>query len=242
MCFYILYYITSTDTPEQPQNITAVETQSRYLILTWVEPHDNNAPIQGYFVLYNQPNFAGGEMVTQNVSKERVNVTDLFPGVTYNFTVIAYNGIGNSTESELTPLRTLDEGIHITVHAQCWYGVHSDHLIFIAPVNSPQNVTAMSLSSTSINVTWEEVPPIDRNGMITMYEVLYEPLETFGQISSGSGNTTDLFILLDELHPGDNYSISVRAYTSVGNGPYSDVVVEATQEDCKPILYAHVEQ
>ena len=116
------------------------------------------------------------------------------------------------------------------------------NFIFAAPINSPQNVTAMSLSSTSINVTWEEVPPIDRNGMITMYEVLYEPVETFGQLSSDTGYTTDLFILLDELHPFVNYSISVRAYTSVGSGPYSDVVVEATQEACKPILYAHVEQ
>ena len=112
------------------------------------------------------------------------------------------------------------------------------NFIFAVPINSPQNVTAMSLSSTSINVTWEEVPPIDRNGMITMYEVLYEPLETFGQLSSGTGNTTDLFILLDELHPFVNYSISVRAYTSVGSGPYSDVVVETTQEDRKQILYA----
>ena len=107
---------------------------------------------------------------------------------------------------------------------------------FAAPINSPQNVTAMSLSSTSINATWEEVPPIDRNGMITMYEVLYEPLETFGQLSGGIGNTTDLFILLDQLYPFVNYSISVRAYTTVGNGPYSTVVVEATQEDCKSIF------
>ena len=62
--------------------------------------------------MYNQPNFAGGGMMVLNVSKETVNVTDLLPGVTYNFTVIAYNDIGNSTESETTPLRTLDEGMH----------------------------------------------------------------------------------------------------------------------------------
>ena len=47
-----------------------------------------------------------------NVSEEMVNVTDLLPGVTYNFTVIAYNDLGNSTESETTPRRTLDEGVH----------------------------------------------------------------------------------------------------------------------------------
>ena len=100
------------------------------------------------------------------------------------------------------------------------------------PANSPQNVTAMSPSSTTINVTWEEVPPIDRNGMIITYEVLYEPLETFGQLlSSDIINTTDLFVLLEGLHPFVSYNVSVRAYTSVGSGPYSDVAVETTQED-----------
>ena len=51
-------------------------------------------------------------MVVVNVSDETANVTDLFPGVTYNFTVTAFNDIGNSTESESTPVRTLDEGMH----------------------------------------------------------------------------------------------------------------------------------
>ena len=51
-------------------------------------------------------------MIVQNVSEETLNVTNLYPGVTFNFTVIAYNDIGNSTESETTPLRTLDEGMH----------------------------------------------------------------------------------------------------------------------------------
>ena len=93
-------------------------------------------------------------------------------------------------------------------------------------------MTAVSFSSTTINVTWEEVPPIDRNGIITTYEVLYETLETFGQLSSSEIiNITDLFILLEDLHPFVSYNISVRAYTSIGSGPYSDVAVEITQED-----------
>ena len=106
----VLFASCIIDIPEQPRNITAVETQSRYLVLTWVEPHDNNAPILGYLVAYNQPVFAGGERVTLDVPKAMVNVTNLIPGVIYNFTVIAYNDIGNSTASETTSLRTLEEG------------------------------------------------------------------------------------------------------------------------------------
>ena len=94
---------------------------------------------------------------------------------------------------------------------------------------------ATSLSSTDINVTWEEVPPIDRNGMITTYEVLYEPLETFEILMSNSVNTTDLSLVLVELHPFVIYSIAIRAYTSIGNGPYSDSLLERTHEDRKQI-------
>ena len=98
------------DTPERPQNITALDIQSRSLQLTWVEPHDNNAPIQGYLVLYNQPDFAGGMMMVLNVMETLANVTELYPGVRYNFTVLAFNEVGNSSSSIITQFRTLEEG------------------------------------------------------------------------------------------------------------------------------------
>ena len=113
-------------------------------------------------------------------------------------------------------------------------------ITFTAPANSPQNVTSLSLSSTIILVTWEEVPPIDRNGIITTYEVLYDPLESFGQLTHGVQNTTFLFLSLVDLHPFVNYNISVRAYTSVGNGPYSDGILERTLEDRKPIGVVYI--
>ena len=43
--FLILFCV---DLPETPQDLMAVNVTSRNFTLTWVEPHDNNAPIQGY--------------------------------------------------------------------------------------------------------------------------------------------------------------------------------------------------
>jgi hypothetical protein len=81
-------------------------------------------------------------------------------------------------------------------------------------------------------VTWDEVLPIDRNGVITEYEVLYEPLETFGGILSPfSMNTTNLVVDFMDLVPFANYNISVRAYTSVGPGPYSEPITNRTLEE-----------
>ena len=101
------------DVPERPESITAFEIQSRSLVLFWIEPHDNNAPIVGYFVFYTQPTFAGGETIINSTSDEVISLNELFPGVAYNFTVIAYNAIGNSTPSEAIQTETLEEGSHI---------------------------------------------------------------------------------------------------------------------------------
>ena len=102
------------------------------------------------------------------------------------------------------------------------------------PASPPQNVTAMVESSTAIRVSWEEVPAFDRNGVITEYEVQYEPLETFGgQISTSTVNTSMLSINLIGLQEFVDYNISVRAYTSAGPGPYSIGVVERTDTDGK---------
>ena len=100
------------------------------------------------------------------------------------------------------------------------------------PDAPPQNAMTVVLSSTEIQVSWEEVPAINRSGLITVYEVRYDPLETFdGLISTNTTNTTMLNITLTGLEEYVEYNISVRAYTSVGPGPYSDGLVNRTEED-----------
>ena len=100
------------------------------------------------------------------------------------------------------------------------------------PASPPQNVIATVLSSTEIQVNWNEVLEIDQNGIITEYEVMYEPLMTFGGlITTLTVNTTNLSITLMDLEEYVEYSISVRAYTSVGSGPYSVGIVNMTFED-----------
>ena len=115
------------------------------------------------------------------------------------------------------------------------------HLVFgitcfnhSAPSSPPSNVIATAVSPTSIMVTWDMVPPIDQNGVITMYEVLHEPLETFNGAIMSSTTTVGgmtLTAVLDGLEEYVNYYISIRAYTSAGEGPYSDGVIERTNED-----------
>ena len=119
------------------------------------------------------------------------------------------------------------------------------HCFFTDPLNFPASVMAMALSSTAIQVTWDVVPPIDQNGIITTYEVLYEPLETFGgAIGPLTRNVlgTEMSVDLMDLQEFVSYSISVRAYTSVGEGPYSIAVTDMTLEDCKFLLKNYYSQ
>ena len=99
------------------------------------------------------------------------------------------------------------------------------------PAASPENVQATNISSTAIMVTWDEVPAIDQNGIIINYEVRFEPLQFTAELSNDTINTPDLSINITGLEEYVEYNISVRAYTSVGPGPYSDPVTERTSED-----------
>ena len=90
------------------------------------------------------------------------------------------------------------------------------------------------LSSTEMNVTWDMVPAIDQNGIITMYEVQYAPLETFDDaIEPLTMNVSgsELAAVLTDLQEFVNYNISVRAYTSVGAGTNSIIITKMTDED-----------
>ena len=90
------------------------------------------------------------------------------------------------------------------------------------------------MSSTEIMVTPGIVPPIDQNGVIIMYEVIYQPQEAFnGAIGDLSVTVSApvVFVVLMNLQEYVYYTISVRAYTSEGEGPYSEGILELTNED-----------
>ena len=99
------------------------------------------------------------------------------------------------------------------------------------PYSSPRNIDAISTSSTVIHVSWIKVNEIDQNGVITMYEVVYlgEFDLTNRSVFTLDGDT--LTVNITGVEEFAEYNISVRAYTSVGPGPYSQVQMELTMED-----------
>jgi len=58
-------------------------------------------------------------------------------------------------------------------------------LTFLVPSAPPDNVQVLVSSSTAILVTWEPIPEIDQNGIITLHEVEFNH-STFNEISTSN--------------------------------------------------------
>ena len=198
--------------------------------MTWEEVAaiDQNGNITMYEVMYNgefdlmnQSNFTNGNM-------QDFTISGLDEFSDYNISVRAYTSVGPGPYSDAEREMTDEDG---EVYFNHLCELH--YVLFgTVPASPPQNVTASVLSSTEIEVNWTEIPEMEQNGIITEYEVMYEPLMTFGGVlTTITVNTTNMFVTLTGLQEYVVYNISVRAYTSVGSGPYSVEIVRRTQED-----------
>ena len=77
-------------------------------------------------------------------------------------------------------------------------------------------------------MSWRPLPRGQRNGLVIAYEVQYGPKEQSRIFVKDSVNTTVEFVLLLDLAPCTEYSVTVRAYTGAGPGPYSGPVTKVS--------------
>ena len=164
--------------------------------------------------------------VITNGSSLMTNIIGLEEDTEYNISLRAHTSVGPGPFSGIVTERTEEDGwLFFMYSLECTFA--SFHA---APASPPQNVTATVLSPTEIQVNWTGVLKRDQNGIITQYEVKYKPLMTFGVLPILTVNTTNLSVMLVDLEEYVEYNISVRAYTSVGPGPYSMEIMRRTFE------------
>ncbi len=87
---------------------------------------------------------------------------------------------------------------------------------------------------------WDNVQEINQNGVLISFEILYVPLETFLFSNKVNTSASNRSLNLTGLQEYVEYNISVRAYTSVGAGPYSMDVTVKTHEDGKCYYIVHI--
>ena len=71
---------------------------------------------------------------------------------------------------------------------------------------------------TSIDITWDR--PQDPNGIILRYEITYTVNDNISPVTDSTTNPNDTITFkIPALTLGTRVSVSVSAYTSVGQGP-----------------------
>ena len=116
--------------------------------------------------------------------------------------------------------------------------MHNDNLLldilyssYSGPDGAPQAVTVTPESSTNLSVSWDPVPPLNKNGVITEYEIRYNQSTFSEEVSFVTVPADSSQLVLVGLEEYVNYTVSVRAYTSVGEGPFSSNITATTLED-----------
>ena len=90
-------------------------------------------------------------------------------------------------------------------------------IFLVGPGGWPSLILASPVNLTANNLTWNEVDCSQRNGLITGYIVIISNSSIIYNL-----NSTERYIILNDLVFGAVYNISVAAVNSVGRGPFSD--------------------
>ncbi|XP_068095572.1 receptor-type tyrosine-protein phosphatase F isoform X10 [Hyperolius riggenbachi] len=197
--------ITVKALPKPPVALMVTETTATSVTLTW--DSGNPEPLSYYVIQYKPKSSEGSFQEVDGVATTRYSIGGLSPFSEYEFRVIAVNNIGRGPPSEIVEAQTGEQ----------------------APSGPPLKVQARMLSSSTMIVQWD--PPEEANGQIRGFRVYYtsDPHLPFSMWQKH--NVADgLLTTIGGLTTGITYSIRVLAFTSVGDGPPSDMVQVKTQQ------------
>ena len=93
-----------------------------------------------------------------------------------------------------------------------------------------------SVNPSSLRVSWQPPPEIDRNGVITGYVIEYTRSGGSSDMVTVTSGTTRT---ISGLVPFVEYSVTVAAMTSSGTGPSSDLEVQSSGQNSK-FLVVHI--
>lgn len=104
--------------------------------------------------------------------------------------------------------------------------------IVVGPSSAPLNVSTVTVTSTTIEVSWSEIPLEYQNGIIRYYIVNITETNTGSEFQA---TTDDKSVIFNSLHPYYTYSITIAGYTTKV-GPYSTPISVTTDEDSMCML------
>ncbi|XP_053507253.1 receptor-type tyrosine-protein phosphatase F isoform X2 [Ictalurus furcatus] len=197
--------VTVKALPKPPTSLTVTETTATSVTLTW--DSGNPEPVSYYMIQYRSKASDSSYQEVDGVATTRYSIGGLSPYSEYEFRVMAVNNIGRGPPSDAVETRTSEQ----------------------APSSPPLHVQARMLSSSTMLVQWE--PPEEPNGQIRGYRIYYTTDPEL-QLSAWLKHNTDdsRLTTISGLTTNITYSLRVLGFTSVGDGPPSDVLQVKTQQ------------
>ncbi|XP_031720937.1 receptor-type tyrosine-protein phosphatase F isoform X15 [Anarrhichthys ocellatus] len=197
--------VTVKALPKPPTSLIVTETTATSVTLTW--DSGNPEPVSYYMIQYRAKTSDNGFQEVEGVATTRYSIGGLSPYSEYEFRVMAVNNIGRGPHSDPVETRTGEQ----------------------APSSPPLHVQARMLSASTMLVQWE--PPEEPNGQIRGYRVYYSSDLTAPLSAWQKHNTDDSSLTtISGLTPDITYSLRVLGFTSVGDGPPSDILQVKTQQ------------
>ncbi|XP_051983973.1 receptor-type tyrosine-protein phosphatase F-like isoform X4 [Xyrauchen texanus] len=191
--------------PKPPTSLIVTETTATSVTLTW--DSGNPEPVSYYIIQYRAKTSDTNFQEVDGVATTRYSIGGLSPYSEYEFRVMAVNNIGRGPPSDPVETRTGEQ----------------------APSSPPLHVQARMLSASTMLVQWE--PPEEPNGQIRGYRIYYTsdldaPLSAWQKHNTDDSRLTTISGLTTDI----TYSLRVLGFTSVGDGPPSDVLQVKTQQ------------
>lgn len=185
--------------PKPPGTPLVTETTATSITITW--DSGNPEPVSYYIIQYRAKIPDSKFETKDSITTTRYSIGGLSPNTDYEIRVSAVNTIGQGPASEPVEARTGEQ----------------------APASPPRSITVRIISPSTMMVRWEE--PEEPNGQIKGYRIYYtmDPSQPMNQWQIH--NVQDSTITtIQNLVALETYTIRVLAFTSVGDGPFSDSI------------------
>ncbi|XP_072008606.1 receptor-type tyrosine-protein phosphatase delta isoform X27 [Engystomops pustulosus] len=191
---------TSGAVPGRPR-LVINHTQMSTALVQWYPPVETFGPIMGYRLKYGRKDIDILTTLEFSEKEDHFTAKEIHKGASYVFKLSARNKVGFGEEN-------IQE---ITIPEEI-------------PTGFPQNLHCDSMSSTSVQITWQ--PPIlaERNGIIIKYTLLYRDINNPYNPFEVPIVPADTSVTLTALKPDTFYDVKIRAHTSKGPGPFSPSV------------------
>ncbi|XP_051928347.1 receptor-type tyrosine-protein phosphatase delta-like isoform X17 [Hippocampus zosterae] len=197
--------MTTGAVPDKPRLMVST-TNMGTALLQWHPPAVTHGPLQGYRLRFGRKDLEPLTVIEFPERDNHYTTREIHKGASYTFRLSARNkvGFGEETVKEVTTNEDVPNGY-------------------------PQWITADAATTSTIQVSWQEVLLAERNGHIVKYALQYKDINSPRSPSELFITAPESTVILDGLKAETTYDIKMCAFTSKGSGPYSPSVQIRTQ-------------